>query len=104
MANYLLAFHGGGMPETDAARAEAMAAWDHWYETLGDAIVDQGEAVAFARTVDTDGTVSDGGGEDPVSGYSILTADDIEAAIGMAQGCPILDAGGRVEVCETMTM
>jgi hypothetical protein len=27
MANYLLAYHGGGMPETEEARARVMGAW-----------------------------------------------------------------------------
>ena len=40
MPNYLLAYHGGGMPETDEARARVMDAWGVWYQKLGGAVVD----------------------------------------------------------------
>jgi hypothetical protein len=30
MANYLLAYHGGGMPENEEEGAKIMAAWDVW--------------------------------------------------------------------------
>ena len=34
MPNYLLAYHGGGMPETEAEQARALATWNKWYENL----------------------------------------------------------------------
>jgi len=37
----------------------------------------------------------------PVTGYSLIAADTIEAAIELAKGCPILLSGGRIEVGET---
>ena len=33
MANYLLAYHGGGMADTEEEQARVMAAWGKWYET-----------------------------------------------------------------------
>ncbi len=42
MANYLFAYTGGGMAQTDAEREAAMAAWGQWFGTLGSAIVDAG--------------------------------------------------------------
>jgi hypothetical protein len=32
---------------------------------------------------------------------SILTADDLDSAVEMAKGCPMLDGGGAIEVYET---
>ena len=101
MANYLLAYHGGGMPATPEEQAQVMAAWCKWYENLGAAIVDGGNPVGQARTIATDGSVSDGGGSSPVTGYTIIQADSIDAAVELAKGCPILDSGGSVEVGET---
>ena len=103
MANYLLAYHGGGMPETEEEQAAVMAAWNAWYGELGDAIVDGGAPTAAAKTVTADG-VQDGGGANPVSGYTVIAADSLELAAKQAQGCPILDAGGTVEVAETIEM
>ncbi len=48
--------------------------------------------------------VTDDGGSNPVTGYSFFEADDLEAAIKAAQDCPILEAGGSVEVAEVVAM
>jgi hypothetical protein len=101
MPNYLLAFHGGGMAETDEARQEVMAAWGRWYEELGQAIVDGGNPVGQAKTIASDGSVADGGGANPITGYTIISADDIDAAVQITKGCPVLTSGGSVEVSET---
>ncbi len=103
MPKYLFAYHGGGMPETEEQQAQVMAAWQSWYGELGAALVDGGNPTAAAKTVTADG-VSDGGGTNPVSGYTLITADSLELAAKHAQGCPILAAGGTVEVAETIDM
>jgi hypothetical protein len=36
--------------------------------------------------------------KDVVGGYIIVEADDIGQAVELSKGCPILDAGGSVEV------
>jgi hypothetical protein len=97
MANYLLAYRGGSMAETDEEREKAMAAWGQWFGTLGPAIVDAGNPFAASSSV------GNGGGAAPsgLSGYSILTADSLTAATELAKGCPVLDAGGDVDVYET---
>ena len=35
MAKFILAYHGGGMPETEAEQAAVMAAWGAWFGNLG---------------------------------------------------------------------
>ncbi|MEX2595387.1 MAG: hypothetical protein WEC59_00545, partial [Salibacteraceae bacterium] len=37
-------------------------------------------------------------GNDSVTGYLILEATDIDAAVEIAQACPIFDFGGSIEV------
>ena len=103
MPKYLFAYHGGGAPETEEEQAAVMTAWNAWYGELGEAIVDGGNPTGPAKTVGADG-VSDGGGADPVSGYTLVNADSLELAAKLAQGCPILSAGGTVEVAETIDM
>lgn len=100
MPSYLLAYHGGGVPATEAARAKTMAAWESWFKTLGPAIADAGNPVGRAKTVSLKGA-SDGGGANPVTGYSLITASDLNAAVELAKGCPIVADGGTIEVCET---
>jgi hypothetical protein len=36
-----------------------------------------------------------------LSGYSVVSADSLDAATKMAAGCPVLTDGGIVEVYET---
>ena len=42
MPNYLLAYHGGKMPDSQESVAKVMAAWEKWMKTLGPALIDQG--------------------------------------------------------------
>jgi hypothetical protein len=104
MPNYLLAYHGGGMPQTEKEQAKVLAAWNKWYENLGPKVMDGGNPVGQARTVKSDRTVMQGGGPNPVSGYTIITADDIDIAIDLTKDCPIIEGGGSIEVCETFAM
>jgi len=103
MANYLLAYHGGGMPATEAERAKVMEQWGQWFGALGPNLVDGGNPVGQTRVVAPSGSVSDGGGANPVSGYSVIKADSMDAAVAAAKGCPVLESGGSIEVCETFS-
>lgn len=104
MAKYILAYHGGGMPETEEEQAAVMAAWNAWYGSLGEAIADGGAPVAFAKTVAADGSVSDGGGANPLTGYTVVSAGSMDEAVAHASGCPIRDSGGSIEVGELIEM
>jgi hypothetical protein len=79
MANYLLAYHGGGMAETEEEQARVMAAWGKWYEDLGASIVDGGNPMGPAQTVSSDGLVTEGGRVNPVTGYTIIQVDSMDA-------------------------
>lgn len=102
MAKYIFAYHGGKMPETPEEGQQVMAAWQSWFAGLGSAVIDGGNPAGMSKTV-TSGGVEDGGGSNPISGYSLVEADSIDAACEMAKGCPILDHGS-VEVAEAMDM
>ena len=49
MANYLLLYGGGRMPEGDAEQAKVMQAWGAWFGQLGDAVVDSGNPFTRSR-------------------------------------------------------
>ena len=51
-----------------------------------------------------DGSVVDNGGSNPVSGYGLFEAADDNDAVAKAKGCPVLDAGGSVELAEAFDM
>ena len=101
MPNYLLAYHGGKMPDSQEAVAKVMAAWEKWMKTLGPGLVDGGNPVGKASTIDSKGKITAGAGANPVSGYSIIKANSLDAALKLAQDCPVLQGGASIEVCET---
>ena len=99
MAKFVLAYKGGGMAPSEAEQKAAMAEWGRWFQSLGAAVVDGGSPFAQAQTIAADGSVKDGGS---LSGYSIINADNLQAAVKHAKGCPILKAGGTIEVHEAI--
>lgn len=104
MPKFILAYHGGGMPESPEDQAKTMEAWGAYYGAIGENLADGGAPVGMSKTVTADGSVEDNGGSNPLSGYTVVNADNIEAACEMAKKCPIRDMGGSIEVAECMEM
>jgi hypothetical protein len=102
MPNYIIAYYGGKEPESPEAGAEGMAKWRAWVSALGDAVVNPGTPLGESRIVSSAG-VSDDGGPSPLTGFSIVTADSLDAALEMAKACPFLEIG-TVEVAEMKEM
>ena len=102
MPNYVLAYHGGNTPSSPEEGAQEMAKWQAWFAEMGDAVADGGAPVGVSKTVSANG-VSDDGGANPISGYSVLKADNLESALELAKGCPILPHG-TIEVAEVIEM
>jgi hypothetical protein len=104
MPKFMLIFHGGGRPDTPEEGEKTMAAWGAWMQGIGSNLVDGGAPAGMSKTVTATG-VEDNGGANPVSGYTLINAADIDAACAIAQGCPILEgAKGTVEVAEALEM
>jgi hypothetical protein len=92
MANYVLTFRGRpGRTLT----AEQEARWPEWFGQISASIADMGNRVGQARSVGYHGQR-----DDVLSGYIVITAADLDAAVAIAQGCPILQQGGSLEVGE----
>ena len=98
MAKFVLVYRGGAMADTEEAQQAAMAAWGAWFGQLGAAVVDGGAPFGAS------GAVGGGSATTGLTGYSILSADSLDAAIGLAGGCPIVADGGQVEVYEAIDM
>lgn len=96
MGKYVLVYQGGAMAETAEAQQAAMAAWGAWFGSLGAAVVDGGAPFGASAAV------GGGGSRTGLTGYSVLEAADLDAAVGLAGGCPIIADGGTVDVYETI--
>ncbi len=77
-----------------------MAKFEAWVGGLGDAVVNPGHPLGKSKTVSSSG-VSDDGRSNPLVGFSIVTADGMDAALEMAKGYPHLEIG-TVEVVEML--
>jgi hypothetical protein len=103
MPKYLLAYRGGRTAETPEEQEKVMQDWMHWFEVLGEAVVDPGTPFSHSSTISEGGRVTSGG-DAHLSGYSIVAADDMAHACDISSRCPVLHAGGTVEVYETLPM
>jgi hypothetical protein len=101
--DYVFLYSGGGAPETEQEQAQVMKAWTDWFGQIGSALKDGGNPFdTEVRTIASDGSVS--GGTGTFSGYTIVTADSLDAAAAIAKGSPVLAAGGSITVHETIPM
>jgi hypothetical protein len=100
----LFVYHGGDHPETEAEVKEVLDAWGAWMGSMGAAVIDGGNPVGKSSTVNSDGSVIDNGGSNPASGYGLFEAPDLDDALAKAKGCPILAAGGSIEVAQAIDM
>ncbi len=104
MPKFLFVYHGGKAPDSPEDGQKQMVAWTAWFADIGAALIDPGAPVGQSRTVIATGVTGDGGAN-PASGYSVISADSVEAATEIAKGCPMLGgAGGSVEVAELIDM
>lgn len=102
MTKYLLTYHGVMEPMSDdpADVEAAMQEWGAWFGSMGEALVDGGNPVIRAASIAPDGAET----ENPtsLSGYSIISADDLAGATAIAKGCPVLKNGHTVQISETI--
>jgi hypothetical protein len=102
MATFLITYHGGsGPPSSPEAAQRMLAAFQGWVATVGDEMVDPGAPLARARTVSASG-VSDGG--TGPEGYSLIHADDIDAAVALVKNHPFVARGGTLIVSEAASL
>lgn len=67
--------------------------------SLGDAVVNPGTPLGMSKTVSVDA------GSNPMSVFSMVKADNMDAALDMAKGCPYLDMDtATIEVAKLMEM
>lgn len=108
MAKYIFLYYNGGDPsQTSKEEMEGiMADWGKWYEEMGSSIVDGGAPFGpNGQAVSRDS--ADPVGEWPASGYTIIEADSMEAAVEKAKGHPMhkhTDGEAVIRVYEAMPM
>ena len=103
MAQFIIVYLGGDRPSTPEEGKQHFAKYMQWLDSLGAAAVSPANPLKDTHTVSPDGTV-EAGGSTSMSGYTIVAADSMDAALSLARTCPFLEIGGSLEVSELMQM
>lgn len=107
MEKFIFIFRGGNTHISTAnsqAAMDVIQTWNNWMQGLaengvlagGDALQLSGKHVNGSKKIVSDGTY--GEGNEMVGGYLIVNANDIDDAVELSKGCPILNEDGSVEV------
>jgi hypothetical protein len=91
MAKFLFTYR---VPRDYKPEPETGKAWMDWFEDMDPRLIDRGHGGFDAKALGNIGT------DTRASGYSVVAAESLEAALAMAQDCPAIGFGGGVEVGE----
>ena len=102
MSKYLLAFRGGKMPDNPEAVQAIMAEWEKWMSALGSDMIDPGSIVGNNKIVSksADQSIPE---NSKLSGYMLISSTSMDAALAIANSCPILKNQGSIEVAQLMS-
>jgi hypothetical protein len=98
-----MTYLGGNQPSSPEEGKRHFAKYKEWLSSLGDAAVSPANPIRNTSTVNSDGSVTTGS-TTSMSGYTIIEADSMEAALELAKACPFLEIGGALEVSELLQM
>jgi hypothetical protein len=105
MSEFTFLYRGGDTSASSEQTHQTMQKWVAWFQELGASghLKDRGQplertgkVVNGNRKIVTDGPYAEA--KDLVGGFSLIEAKDLAQAVELAKGCPILAAGGCVEV------
>ena len=102
MANYFFGFYGSIWPETPEEQQKVTGEWSKWFEQLGDKVKEPGAPTTTGKIVSKDG-VNDIS-ENPLKGYTVIKADNLDTAVRLAEQCPGIRDGGQIAIYELVPM
>jgi hypothetical protein len=111
MNEFVFLYRGGETGRSPERAQQMMQKWMAWFKELTDSghVKDRGQPLERAgklvngkpKTV-TDGPFAEA--KDVVGGYTLILAKDLNDAVELSKGCPILDVDGQVEVRPVMKL
>ena len=104
MPQFMLSYVGSpNHPSTPDEGKTHMAEYQAWLGSLGAAAISPMNPLKSTCLVNPDTTVTQGG-ITGMSGYTLIEAGSLEAALEIAKTCPYLGIGGTLEVSEKIEM
>jgi hypothetical protein len=113
MKDFLLVYRMDYSMATKRTAEEEQANMKRWMDWLGsigaqNKLIDRGNRLEEkGKVVKTNNVITNGPYSDikeSIGGYSLVRAESLDVATEMAKGCPVLLAGGNVEVREISKM
>ncbi len=107
MSEFTYLFRGRETSQSPEQIQKTMEKWVVWFKELGakghikdpgHPLEHTGKVVRGKQKIVTDGPYAEA--KDVVGGYIVVEAKDIDHAVELSKGCPILEVGGSVEVRE----
>ena len=93
MKKFVFLTIGGKMPSNDQEAKKVMGEWMAWFGVLGKNLVDPGAPLGERKTLGS-------AAGSKATGYCVVQAADLQAAIAMAKACPAIAAGDGIEILE----
>ncbi len=103
MSRYVLVYLGGDQPASPEEGRQHFSRYMDWLSSLGESAVSPANPLRNTTTVKPDGTAVPGS-TTAMSGYTVIEAESLDAALSIAKACPFLDIGGSLEVSELAEM
>jgi hypothetical protein len=105
MSEFTYLFRGRDTTASPEQMQKTMEKWVAWFKELGakghlkepgHPLENTGKVVKGKEKIVNDGPFAEA--KDVVGGYIVVEAKDLTHAVELSKGCPILEAGGSVEV------
>jgi hypothetical protein len=109
MSEFVYLYRGGSREGSPEQMQQVMQKWMAWFKDLSQKghVKDQGQPLERAgklvkgkQKIVTDGPFAEA--KDVVGGYTLIEARDLDQAVELSKGCPILEREGAVEVRPVM--
>jgi len=71
---------------------EIMDAWNKWFQSIAERQVEPGTGLGPGREITRSGKRELAFDKDAITGYNVITAEDIEEAEEIAKSCPFITA------------
>ncbi len=77
---------------------EMMGAWEKWFESISDRMVDQGGLWGGGREITKDGTKELPLGLDSITGFVVFHAESLDEAEKLSRACPVVSSNRVYEI------
>jgi hypothetical protein len=105
MADFAFLYRGRNIPASPEQRQRHYDKWFAWFKDMtakgyiknpGHPLDDPGKVISGSKKAVHDGPFAEA--KDVVAGFTVIEANDLDAATAIAADCPILEVGGSVEI------